>query len=526
MDNSAIASESNRVRATTGSESTFQQIPWLAYTSLLVVLLCIGASVSVIIDSNNRIVESWRISPSVLLGTLASLSNIALDTAFSAGVAVIWWISATEGASLWELNYIWDRGEGISFFYAINAGVRARRVVIAASFIVAVKVAINPLLQRATHQSLREIVTHETIQMNVVQQLPEGWTGYVSNGRGAATNQAIAIVQDWWHNTTIHSLDAPGYSCNGTCEGNVRGAGISYNCSSTTQSLNLITGIGSVVFAINTTMLQNSTGAPFLRLTTLHSSSIDDTCTATLTIDNCDIQAAIVNYPVIIQNSTITLNPNKLNNSTSAISTYIYPGDSPTLTDAQVGTLRGLQFSFGFYLFTNSSVRTPVDYFNSVANMNADMFYQTEPSSYNNFTYTTCPLQWFSPTSFVLNSMQNFMFRAALRASNHTDVQSFRVRRTKPALVFHSDYKYLVAASLITLLGLFLLLFMLQGWWTLGRKISLNPIETAKAFGAQLLAGVGYNNVRADQILEAIGSTRVKYDGRMIVRDKDEGVEL
>jgi hypothetical protein len=262
-------------------------------------------------------------------------------------------------------------------------------------------------------------------------------------------------------------------------------------------------------------MLQNSTGAPFLRLTTLHSSAIDDNCTATLTIDNCDIRAAIVDYPIIIKNSTIALNVNKLNNA-SAISEYIYPGDLPALTDAPVGTLRSLQFTFGFYLFANSSVRTPSDYLNTVANMNADMFYQPDPSSYGNFTYTTCPLQWSSPTDFILSSMQNSMFRASLRASNDTDVQSLTVQRTKLAQVFHSEYGYLVAASLLTLLGLITLHFMLQGWWEFERPISLSPLETAKAFCAPFMEGASYHTT-VDGILKTIGLIRVKYDGKTMV---------
>lgn len=31
------------------------------------------------------------------------------------------------------------------------------------------------------------------------------------------------------------------------------------------------------------------------------------------------------------------------------------------------------------------------------------------------------------------------------------------------------------------------------GWWKLGRKVSLSPVEMAKAFGASLLAKTGNN---------------------------------
>jgi hypothetical protein len=114
--------------------------------------------------------------------------------------------------------------------------------------------------------------------------------------------------------------------------------------------------------------------------------------------------------------------------------------------------------------------------------MLADMFYHANASSYDNFTFSTCALTWSSPTSYVLNSMQNFLFCAALRASNSTEVQAFPVQRTRPTLVFHSQFGYLAAASSITFLGPFLTIFRLQGWSLLGQTVSLSPLETARAF--------------------------------------------
>ena len=239
--------------------------------------------------------------------------------------------------------------------------------------------------------------------------------------RGSA--RGIAIAQACWRNDTINTLDAPNYFCDGTCEGNVPGAGISFNCSSTTQALDLFTGNGTIIFSINMTMSQNSTGAPLILLTTLHSSAIDDNCTATLTIDTCKIEASIVEYPITIRNSTVTLNSDKLNNPTT-LSTYVYPGDLPTAApDTPAGTLQGLNDFLGYYLTTNTTVVNAKTY--SGYSMLADMFYQPEPSSYDDYTFNTCHLKWSSPTRFVLNYMQEFMFRAALRASNNTEFQTF-----------------------------------------------------------------------------------------------------
>jgi hypothetical protein len=473
-----------------------------------------GASVATIVISDNQTVASWTIQPAVLLAILAALSNVALGIAFSEAVVVTWWTSATNGASLEELHYIWDKGL-TNFWAALAAGPTAGKVARTMLALIIIKVATGPLLQRATRQEIKEMVTEDTIKLNVTQQLPRGWIGSVNtNSSIVGSGNSVQVTSDWWHKATISS---PRSYCDGTCEGNVPGAGITYNCSSTTRALDLFTGYGADLFAINTTMSQNSTGAPFLLLTTLYSSAVDDSCTATLTVDTCEIEAAIIEYPVTLQNSTVTLNSDKLG-GTRVRSTYTDRGDLPTAKrGSPAGVLRGLN-----HFSSNFNTRTwslgPSTFQGEVI---GQMFLQTDPKLYTYFTYQNCALKWSSPTDYVLNSMQDFMFRAALRAANDTDSQTFSVRRAKRRLVFHSVYGYLAAASTTTLFGTFFVLITLQGRWSLGRAVSLSPLETATAFCAPLMERVRYNNITIDGILEDIGQTRVKYvDGLMVVDDE------
>ena len=489
-----------------------------------------AASIIIVSVSDKHTVESWKIQPSVLLNFLSSLSSVALGTAFSQGVAITWWTSARDGATLSQLHYIWDTGAGISFRSALSAGGNAKKVAFTGLVIAMINISTGTLLQRATHQVIQDVVTPETIQLNISQVIPEGWSGNITDATIGLLNSSTAALltaQGWWRNSTINTVDAPGYYCDGTCEGIVPGAGMSYNCSSTTQSLNLYTGAGTIIFAINTTIGQDSTGAPFLLLTTLYSSAVDDTCTATLTVDSCQIEAGVVQYPVVIQNSTVALNTAKLSNIT-LLSRYSYPGDLPSATPGTPsGTLQTLNDYYGTYFGTFTKVYSPFQY--TGASMLADMFYNADPSSYDNFTYPACYLSWSSPTSYVLGTFQDFLFRAALRsASSGADVQAFQVQRTTPTLVFHSEYGYLAAASFISLLGPFFTFFRLQGWSSLGRTVSLSPLETARAFLATLIITRTGRCLTADEILQFAGPTVVRYvDGEMIVveqsRDTEEG---
>ena len=138
-----------------------------------------------------------------------------------------------------QLHYIWDAGRGISLFYALTTGENAKKVALTTLAIAVIKVATGPLLQRATHQAIQDIVSSDTTQLRVTQRLPEGWMGKILNfaadGASAGSLKVLVTAQAWWGNDTINTLNAPGYFCDQICEGNVPGAGISYNCSSATH---------------------------------------------------------------------------------------------------------------------------------------------------------------------------------------------------------------------------------------------------------------------------------------------------
>ena len=97
------------------------------------------------------------------------------------------------------------------------------------------------------------------------------------------------------------------------------------------------------------------------------------------------------------------------------------------------------------------------------------------------------------------------MFRAALSAGNGTDTETFVVQRISLALIFRSDYRYLVVAVLLIVFALLAVLLLLWGWWELGRRVSLSPIETAKSFRAPMIDERS-EEIVADKILDDIGN--------------------
>jgi len=70
---------------------------------------------------------------------------------------------------------------------------------------------------------------------------------------------------------------------------------------------------------------------------------------------------------------------------------------------------------------------------------------------------------------------------------------------------------YWAASLAITLLSIAMIIPSLYGWWLLGRKVSLNPIEMAEAFNAPVLQHEDAIHKDADHLLELVGEKKVKY---------------
>lgn len=102
------------------------------------------------------------------------------------------------------------------------------------------------------------------------------------------------------------------------------------------------------------------------------------------------------------------------------------------------------------------------------------------------------------------------MIRTAVDAANSSNVQTGLPTKWAARTVYRSNYLYLGLALLVTLSGIGFVAPMFFGWWCLGRKTSLSPVETAKAFNAPLLRGFDSNG-DADALRKDVGDRKMKY---------------
>lgn len=495
-------------------KSLWEIIPWTGLASLGAMVLCAIASATVVGVASGKIADSWSIQPAVILAILSAISNIAFNSAMATGIAVRFWLYASRDAHLSQLHYIWDHGRGFGFLSALRAGSEARTVAVLATIAYITQFASGPLVQRSVEQTVAMFENTQSIKMDVATRIPDGWLGPLENDHVIGYLNGIPQAQAIARNVSIQTRvdpSHPGYTCNGTCYASVKGAGFAHQCSTTYTHLDManVETNNEIVFSINSTRLRNpdSQDKAYMLLTILYVSDVNTSCISTITITKCHIDAAVVSYPVMIQNSTITLRANDLS-SMRILETYTskldLPGQDNGTASGPLGGLGGLHMKFGDRLWNqavktyrpNSTVVRTV--YQGPDTTIADNFIQVQSPQYAdaNGPMRKCALTWADPTSYILNYMHEFMFRSAIRIGmNGTSLlgtppapgeipehqQTLEALQLTPQSVFVITPSYLGAGIAAMVIAAALVITLMWGWWRLRRSVTLSPLETVTA---------------------------------------------
>lgn len=98
-----------------------------------------------------------------------------------------------------------------------------------------------------------------------------------------------------------------------------------------------------------------------------------------------------------------------------------------------------------------------------------------------------CNLSFAAPTADLLNNINNIMFRLAISASNSSTIQQMPPTQTSQRVIFRSHYRYLGETLTVVFVAVLVIIPTFNGWWMLQRRVTLSPIETARAFGAPII---------------------------------------
>jgi len=471
-----------------------KRTPWSGIMSLVGMAACLVASAVVVGVSYNQSVALWPVRPPVLLAVFSAASGILYSSALNAGIAVRFWLNAYRGTRLSELHYIWDHGRGISLISTVRGGSRARKVTLLASVGYVAQFAAGPILQRSTFQTLRDRTTFPTMSIDITRRFADGWFGdrYEANSGLYEYRHGLPQLQQWWHRDAITTRNESGYACwDGKCDGLVPGAGFAHDCWTTTERVNLGTNGERDVSVLSVTLwvAQNKTDQPFLRLRTRYLSDVDRGCMGTVQAETCYITAATVEYPITIQNTTVSLRDDPLLNM-RVLSTYYSHGDNPDLPKGvAAGPLLSLR-NFVLPVLAENATRVLDATFNRSSygafGSLADIFFVPEANN-TDPSPSTCRLKFTSPTEYALRVMYQFMFRFALAAGSGIQTEKFDTEKISPTLVYRVDAHYLAVGLAALGCSIAFVAALMWNWWLLGRHVTLSPLETSAALGMPVL---------------------------------------
>jgi hypothetical protein len=558
-----------------------RRLPYRGVLALLAVLLCAGADAFILYKSDGKPVDSWMVSPSVLLAILSSIANACLGFARSQGVVISWGRKARRGGTLYDLSRYWESGDSI-----LSAATPGRGFnFVALATILATAIALDgPLLQRASNiVSVPDIRTINVTAL-IAEELPYGYTGFgnILTDDQLVMNQTFVQVFNSYLTRAPITTDFSG--CVGTCTGEIKAAGLKFDCldESSYQDFNsssivnastalfssdfkwipstdmegLAIGYNgslpfpafpfidwSLQYATGRTAVSNPSTAvhPDQSLTPVDGAL---TCNGTLITKRCSIRSATIVYPVTMINSTVSLagdsskfivdHVQAVGNPDPGYFDEIDPGPMSFITLGGLAVAAQNMFSsqviegFDQFLFSGSLASQYIDYGNTSTNY----FQNQDP----------CAMNWRDPTSDIINALNEIMFRTALTAArvskysiqnisdfggftdyyeaipvNITEedsglpvVQIIEMQQTSTTAVFKSNYSNLAAALSVMVLGFLVVIPTFHGFWEMGREASLNPLEIAKAFNAEMLYEQS-SNAPIRRLAKSIKNRKVKY---------------
>jgi hypothetical protein len=512
------------------------RFPWAGMLSLLSTIIAIAFMLYIVRTSDGQPIDHWYHQPTVYLSITYTIANIALQFALAQAVTMTWWIKALKGeAKIRELHNIWAFGTG--FTNILTSG-RSFNFVALAGLAVTLVPVNGPLLQRSTVVKEQTVIAPQNLTIPVALEFPGGYTGDIAGRMYKPTSISAGFGEILKRHGVSQSINITNSGCEGICKGKLQGAGYEIRC--TNESMPFTVDLQAYwdknetltyemrPFESNFTFSQ--TGEYILNFTATF--KVESACASNWTVSQCTLRPATMEYPIILSNDTITLDPEG-----SWKTDRVMALRPPPPEDA--GIVRGPITHGGMYLALISlwsdimvasydgvtgwrgAISSTVisRYVNNIGNMTS---YGDEGG---------CQLSFFDPTYDAMADVRELSFRSALYiASANVGIQTPRSRlqnltraqweetysqtiggqQTSRRVIYQSQYGFLAAAVAITMLATFCVLILSLGWWHLGREVSLSPIEIAKAFAAPTLQGAN-SNAKASKILKEMGNERVSY---------------
>ncbi|KAI3317229.1 hypothetical protein HD806DRAFT_515568 [Xylariaceae sp. AK1471] len=518
----------------------WKRFPWLASCAFIVVLVLFAAMAVVLHTSDNQEVSSWPSSQrsvpvSVILAILVNVANICLAIALSQGYTVSWWREALKGAELSRLQF--DLSVQHGFAALLQSSRSFSRFLLAALVALIVSIANGPILQRASTTGLLTLgPTNTTVAIFIAPEpLPANFSAW--SGSGFAPSLLTPVfgnVSKAYASNEDIMLPYAGCDGNSSCRVTMAGPGLDAVCNDSSVSydyrhLSAAIPEKNNITAFNITLefgIEDLTIAGYSMVNFTVLFKPDPACIGNFVRRSCSMRLATVEYPIIISNGTAVLQPwqpsrnetiqlinfsNTISDGHTIITPELWTGVNAYNGKGLQSMLGGI-FSVSRSLYESSAnLRLPAKegLVVTVTGLAATNYLTSDIS-----TYGDCTMTWEDPTTDIVNTARELMFRSvianSLANSSYSTPQELSATSTRVITAYRTRFEYLGIAIGLMLLEGAVILFLLWGWRDLGRDMSLDAFEIGNALGAPLLREAS-SNATVEDILEASGRKRIRY---------------
>ncbi|KAG9196183.1 hypothetical protein G6011_01304 [Alternaria panax] len=519
------------------------QFPWIGFVGLMIIFVATIGAIIILVSSDKERVKEWPFrrltaQPNVLLNIANQVQNLGLITLIGQGLAIAWWRKALRGSSLRRLHQ--NHAYSHSFYAVITSG-RHFNIIALAALMTKFAVVDSTLFQKAS----RTIVTQQRNYMNhTIKTVDAAWASVLDAYNGKIANGKVHDTLDdkksFW--------DCPyRQECNGT----IRGLGFAFSCASEskkvdyglqqyegtcegTSDLNAPFPLWDVKFSPSSPDETKPYASISLEMMYVDSKAGDDvhSCPGTMTTRKCEVKPAIVQYPVTIMffNDTRTwevgTNLHNITQTDDLQVLDIVNVKEEIETSSTVGALTYIMNSL-YKSSANLTYNNHYETWDIVARGTSAQttFFADSREPENRCWYDIGNPDKDDPVVEILRKLNTLSFVAALyiRGAPTTDKdpharlgmanQTIDTSVTGIVEEYKTSYAYVAGALAATFVTVMLVLPVYWGFWQLGRKVTLGPLEISQAFGAPIIAPDKTKAYHGDfdQVLEDVGKRRVQY---------------
>jgi hypothetical protein len=551
------------------------QFPWIGFGGLVTIIVATAMAVAILASSNGKRVADWPfkkypVQPNVVLNIANQIQNLGLITLIAQGLAIAWWRKALRGTSLKTLHR--NHAYSYSFFAVVTSG-KHFNIIALAALMAKFAVIDSTLFQKAT----KTVITQQKEYTNatVTAWIESEWkanSGGIPGDEGSikTVDAAWASVIDAYNgkiaNGKVHDLldeyssffDCPYRQ---ECSGNIKAIGFAFNCKTATEDVNYGAqrqsqqGGSSTSYPLWDIKFEPdwaTESKPYanVKLDMLyvdsHAGSSEGSCPGTLTRRTCLIRPSIVEYPVTVMKPSeeelkgkniVTHIKFNNDNKTWALGA---PLESEQIDDLKVTKYADLNETFG----TVSTVGALTYVFNNLYSSSANLTYENawdissrgsqaqtifyadnDRDDHSKCYYDIDKSGRDDPAIELLRKINTLSFVAALYVTGAPTTER-KVREQKAMAhqtietsvtgiveQYKTSFAYVGGALAATFVTVFLVLPVYWGFWQLGRKVTLGPLEISHAFNAQIIAPDKTKNHHGDfdEVLNEVGKRRVQY---------------